>query len=182
MEDISHQLQDLAQNSIAAKASLVEIYIKEITEKGCMYLRIHDNGKGMDQQQLDKISDPFYTTRTSRKVGLGVPLFKASAEATGGYMRINSAQNKGTILEALFNTNHIDCLPLGKPEESLAALIFLNSEVDFVYCHEVNSRQFRFDTREVRKILGEVSITEPEVIDWIKKHIKSGLDELYGGA
>jgi len=182
MEDISLHLLDLVQNSIAAGATLVKIYIQEQTKKGCMYLQICDNGKGMDKEQLNRVSDPFYTTRTSRNVGLGIPLFKASAEATGGYLSIKSEKNKGTIVEALFYTDHIDCLPLGKPEETMAALIFLNPEINFVYIHEINNNKFCLDTREVHEILGGVNITEPAVIDWIKEYIRSGLEDLNGGA
>lgn len=182
MQDISLHLLDLVQNSIAAGATRVEISIREFPEEECMWLRIQDNGKGMDEQQLNRVSDPFYTTRTSRKVGLGIPLFRASAEATGGYLKITSHRNEGTTLLAKFHTNHIDCLPLGKMEESMVALIFLNPEVNFKYCHEQSGKQFHFDTIEVREVLGPVSITEPSVVDWIKEYIRKGLEELNGGA
>lgn len=182
MQDISLHLLDLAQNSIAAGATLVDISVREFPKEGYMLLRIRDNGKGMDAHQLNRVSDPFYTTRTSRKVGLGIPLFRASAEATGGYLKIISRKDEGTTLLALFHTNHIDCLQLGNLEESMAALIYLNPEINFTYCHELPDKQFYFDTSEVREILGEVSITEPAVVDWIKEYIKNGLEELYGGA
>lgn len=182
MEDISLHLLDLAQNSIAAGATLVEFYIRELLKEGCMWLKIRDNGKGMDEHQLNQVSNPFYTTRTSRKVGLGIPLFRASAEATGGSLQVMSRKHEGTTLLALFYTRHIDCLPLGRPEETLATLIFLNPEVNFVYNHETPGRQFRFDTREAREILGKVNIADPIVVDWIREYIRNGIEELNGGA
>ncbi len=182
MQDISLHLLDLAQNSIAAGATLVEITIQEFPKEGSMWLRIRDNGKGMDEQQLKQVSDPFYTTRTSRKVGLGIPLFRASAEATGGYLKITSRKDEGTTLQALFCTDHIDCLPLGKLEDTMVTLIYLNPEVNFKFCREFPDNQFYFSTDEVREILGEMSITEPTVIDWIREYIKNGLEELNGGA
>lgn len=182
MEDISLHLLDLAQNSIAAGANLVEVSIRELPKEDCTWIQIRDNGKGMDEHQLNQAVSPFYTTRTTRKVGLGIPLFRASAEATGGSLQIQSHKGTGTTLLALFHSSHIDCLPMGKLEDSMVSLIFLNPEVNFVYSHEIMGRQFQLDTREIRKILGEVNITDPEVIDWIKDYIKNGLEELNGGA
>ena len=181
MEDISLHLLDLAQNSISAGANLVEISIREDREKDHKWVQISDNGKGMDEEQVNKVYDPFYTTRTTRKVGLGIPMFKASAEASGGKLEMISQKGKGTTLLALFIDSHIDCLPLGKMEETIAALIFMNPEVDFVYTHENNCRQFLLDTRQIREVIGEVNIAEPEIVNWITIYIKEGLEELYGG-
>jgi len=181
MEDISLHLLDLVQNSIAAGASLVSIIIRESPATGQLWVSIKDNGRGMDEDEIARATDPFYTTRTTRKVGLGIPLFKASAEASEGSFDIRSVKGEGTEIMAQFNISHIDCLPLGKIEDSIAALIFMNPEVDFEYIHENSGNQFRLDTREVKKILGDVSISSPEVVDWIKEYIRNGLDELYGG-
>lgn len=181
MEDLSLHLLDIAQNSILAGATLVEITIWEGEEKGHKWVKIRDNGRGMDTDQINRVVDPFYTTRTTRKVGLGIPMFKASAEATGGKMQIDSQKGKGTTLLALFKSEHIDCIPFGKIEETLTALIFMNPEVDFVYTHENGDKRFCLDTRQIREILGEVSIADPEVVNWIKVYIKEGIEELNGG-
>ncbi|HHT65712.1 MAG: ATP-binding protein [Caldicoprobacterales bacterium] len=182
MEDISLHILDLVQNSIAAGATLVEVFIRELPNEDHIWVQIRDNGRGMCEHQLSQVSNPFYTTRTTRKVGLGIPLFRASAEASGGSLQIQSHRGKGTTLLALFHSNHIDCLPIGKLEDTMAALIFMNPEVNFVYRHEISGRQFQMDTREIREILSEVNITDPDVIDWIKDYIKEGLEELNGGA
>jgi hypothetical protein len=182
MEDISLHLLDLVQNSITAKATLIHISIREIPDKGQIWVEVQDNGTGMNSCQLQQVSDPFYTTRTTRRVGLGIPMFQASAEATGGRLHIESEPGKGTALRALFISSHIDCLPLGRLEDTLAALIFLNPDVDIVYVHEYCGRQFLMDTRQIREILGEVDIADPTVIQWIKEYIRNGLNEINGGA
>jgi hypothetical protein len=181
MEDISLHILDIAQNSIAAGASRVEISIREFQPQDLLDVTIRDNGSGMDEEQVKKVTDPFYTTRKTRKVGLGLPLFKASAEASGGCMEIHSRKGTGTAVQALFHTGHIDCLPMGKMEDTITTLIFCNPDVDFSYRHEYCGRHFMLDTREIREQLGEVSITTPDVLDWIKDFIKEGLDEIYGG-
>jgi hypothetical protein len=181
MEDLSLHLLDLAQNSISAGATLIEISIQDGLEKGQKWVVIRDNGKGMGQEQINRVTDPFYTTRTTRKVGLGIPMFKASAEASGGQLQITSQLGRGTTLKALFISDHIDCIPLGNMDETITALIFMNPEVDFVYTHESDGKKFVLDTRQVKKLLGEVNIADPEVINWIKVYIKEGLEESNGG-
>ena len=181
MEDISLHILDLAQNSIAAGASRIEISIQDIPEQDRLGIRIRDNGNGMDQDQVQKASDPFYTTRTTRKVGLGIPLFRASAEASGGTMEITSQKGTGTTVQAVFHSSHIDCLPMGRMEDTMTALIFCNPDVEFVYTHTFRGRQFLLNTCEVRQHLGGVSIADPDVIGWIKEYIRSGLEEIYGG-
>ncbi|NLC44290.1 MAG: ATP-binding protein [Clostridiales bacterium] len=181
MEDLSLHILDLAQNSISAGATLIELSIRDGIKKGEKWVEIRDNGKGMDPEQINRVGDPFYTTRTTRKVGLGIPMFKASTEASGGKLQITSQLGKGTTLEALFISDHIDCIPLGNMEETITALIYMNPEVDFVYIHESNGRKFLLDTRQIREVLGEVNIDDPEIINWIKKFVEDGLEELNGG-
>lgn len=181
MEDISLHILDLAQNSIAAGASRIEINIQDIRQQGILRITICDNGKGMDEDQVVNAVDPFYTTRTTRKVGLGIPLFKASAEATGGYVKIHSQKGTGTTVQAVFHSSHIDCLPMGRMEDTVTTLIFCNPDVDFIYSHESCGRQFVLNTGEIRQQLGEVSIANPDVIGWLKDYINEGLNEIYGG-
>ena len=181
MEDISLHILDLAQNSIAAGASRIEISIQDIPEQDRLGIRIRDNGKGMDQDQVQKASDPFYTTRTTRKVGLGIPLFQASAEATGGHMEILSQKDAGTTVQAVFHSSHIDCLPIGRMEDTMAVLICCNPDVQFHYSHIFSDRKFVLHSGEIQQKLGEISIAYPDVIMWIKDYIHSGLEEIYGG-
>ena len=181
MEDISLHLLDLAQNSISAGASLVEIFIVEDTHKGQMIVTLRDNGHGMDESQVKRVTDPFFTTRNTRRVGLGIPLFQASTEATGGQMYIKSCKGRGTEIKAVFHTTHIDCLPLGRVDDTILSLILLNPEIDFVYSHKKQDKHFLLDTRQIREVLGQVSIENPSVIEWIRKYLSDGLEEINGG-
>ncbi len=181
MQDISLHLLDLAQNSITAGAALIEIAIREEPEPGQMSVTIRDNGRGMESGEAAMAMDPFYTTRTTRRVGLGIPLFKASAEASGGYMDIVSEKGKGTEITAVFHTQHIDCLPIGRMDETMVSLILCNPDVDFIYTHQFNDKDFVLNTGEIRAQLGELPITHPEVIGWITEYIVEGLNEMYGG-
>lgn len=181
MQDISLHILDLVQNSIVASASLIEIAIKDIPEQKQLSVMIRDNGRGMDENEIIHVTDPFYTTRTTRRVGLGIPLFKASAEASGGYMEIQSNKGIGTNIKAVFDNSHIDCLPIGKMEETMAALIFCNPDVNFTYTHQYADKQFILNTSEIREQLGELTIAHPQVIGWITEYIIDGLNEIYGG-
>lgn len=181
MKDISLHILDLAQNSIAAGATLVRITIEDIPHEGLLRVEICDNGSGMDEEQVKKVSDPFYTTRTTRKVGLGIPLFKASVEATNGQFEISSQKGSGTSIRAVFNSSHIDCLPVGSMEDTMTVLIFCNPSVDFIYTHVYSDRQFSLSTEEIRQHLGDFDIAHPDVIAWIKEYISQGLEEIYGG-
>ena len=181
MEDLSLHVLDLAQNSISAGATLVEITLWHDRKENHLRLTIGDNGKGMDEKQVIQVSNPFYTTRTTRKVGLGIPMLQASAEATGGSVQIASRPGAGTQISADFHTNHIDCLPLGKMEDTMVTLIFLNPEKEFVYRHESDNRKFLLDTRQIREVLGEADIADPTIMDWIKNYIRDGLEEFNGG-
>lgn len=182
MKDISLHVLDVAQNSISANASSVDILIKELPAWHCLCVIVSDNGKGMDINEAERSLDPFYTTRTTRRVGLGLPLFKAQAEASGGKLEIKTEKDRGTTVMAYFDTSNIDCLPLGRMEDTMATLIFCNPNVDFKYTHIYSDKCFKFDTQEIKRKLGCLSIADLGVIEWIKKHISENIDELYGGA
>ena len=133
-----------------------------------MTIRIADDGKGMDEEFLAQVTDPFTTTRTTRKVGMGIPLFKEAAEATGGTFQIKSQVGKGTEVYATFTYSHIDRMPLGDMAGTLSALIRLNPQVDFVYRHRRDGREAALDTRELRQVLEGVPLDTPEVMEWIE--------------
>lgn len=186
MKDLSLHILDLSQNSISAGASLVKITIHEDTANDRLDIYIEDNGKGMDKDFLEKVKDPFVTTRTSRKVGLGIPLMLAACKRCEGDLVIESEKNVGTKLTATFKHSHIDRAPMGNMAETMLSLILAGSDgntaVDFVYRHILNNREFCMDTREIRAALGnEVSLGEPDVLMWIKEYINEGLINLRGG-
>ena len=178
MPEISLNILDVAQNSLRANASLVEITIKADTKKDQLMVSITDNGCGMTKEQIEKVTDPFFTTRTTRKVGLGIPFFKEAVLATNGDFIISSTPGKGTSVEAVFTLSHIDRMPLGDITETIRALIIMNTNVEFIYTYTINDRSFVLDTREFRAILGDVPLDAPEVSTYIKEFLSTNKEEI----
>lgn len=182
MRELSLNVMDVAQNSITAGASLITIRVAEDRQKGEMVISIEDNGKGMSEEQVRQVIDPFYTTRTTRKVGLGVPLFKMEAEMTGGDFSIQSRVGEGTLVTARFCTDHVDMIPLGDIDNIILLLITCNPDRDFWFVHQVDGRQAELDTRQLREALGgEVPLNEPDVVQWIREYLQEQTDLLQGG-
>lgn len=182
MRELSLNVMDVAQNSITAGASLIEIRVEEDRQKGELVIFIIDNGKGMSKEQVQRVIDPFYTTRTTRKVGLGVPLFKMEAEMTGGDFSIQSQLGKGTTVRARFVTSHVDMIPLGNINDTILLLVSCNPERDFRFVHQVDGRELELDTRQLREVLGEdVPLNDPDVVQWIRGYLQEQSDLLQGG-
>lgn len=179
MRDISLHILDVVQNSLAAAASKIEIEIYEVTEKDFLSLVISDNGRGMNDEQAKRALNPFYTTRTTRKVGLGLSLLQANAQACGGDLLILSELGRGTIIKAHFILGHIDRPPLGDMASTLTTLVCGNPQVTFIYKHHRDDRGFGFDTLEVQQILGGIDLNHPEVFKWIKDFLQGKENELY---
>ena len=183
MQEISLNILDIAENSIRAEATLVEIIVKELVGEDVLSFTIKDNGYGMDAEMVKRVTDPFVTTRTTRKVGLGISLLKSAAQQTGGDVFIESEKGKGTTLTATFSYSHIDRQPLGDISAVMVSLISMNPDIDFIYTHIYNKEEFVLDTRELRNVLGdEVKFSEPSVAVWIGEYISENLTEIYGGA
>lgn len=178
MQELSLNVLDIAQNSVVANASLISIDIIISTKQKFMAITISDNGKGMSVETITRVSDPFYTTRTTRNVGLGIPFFKQAAEQTGGSLTIESEIGKGTKISACFKLGHIDLVPLGDMSGTITSLVQCNPNIDFVYSVTENSETFTMDTRELRKILGEVSFSTPEVALFIKEYLEENSDHI----
>ena len=177
MKEIALHILDIAQNSISAGATLIKMEVVE-PEDGLMTVLVHDNGRGMDQEMIKNVFDPYCTTRTTRKVGLGIPLFKHSAEQAGGRLTISSQQGRGTQLTASFHTAHIDCPPMGDIAGVISLLAGANPCIDFIYSHAKGSVSYVFDTREIKEILEEVPLSEPSVIRYMKEMIGENLKQL----
>ena len=180
MKELSLNILDIAENSVKAGALLTEITIDE--SESVLTLTIRDDGSGMSEETLQSVTNPFYTTRTTRKVGLGIPLLKLSAEQTGGSLTINSkmADEKdsthGTTVTATFNKGHIDFTPLGDVISSIVTLVQGHPERDFLFTHKNGNTKIVLDTRELREILGDVPLDTYEVLNWIRDFLK----EQYG--
>lgn len=178
LPEISLNILDISQNSISAGATLIEIKVDINTEKKQLFVMINDNGKGMSEGQLAQVADPFFTTRTTRNVGLGIPFFKQAAECTGGDFSISSVPGKGTGVMALFCTDHIDCMPLGDINATIHSLVTMNESIDFYYEYKVNHDKFELDTREIRKIVGDVSFQEPEISEFLRGYLEENEAEI----
>lgn len=181
MRELSLNILDIAQNSIAAGASLIGIEVAEDTAKNELLISISDNGCGMTPEQVTNVLDPFYTTRTTRKVGMGIPLFRLAAEQTGGHLKIESEKGKGTTTSAVFKTDSIDFTPLGDVTSTVVILISMNTDRDFVYTRSRDSESFSLATAEMKEILGGVPLSEPEVVEWMKDYINEQTNILFGG-
>ena len=182
MRELSLNILDIAQNSISAGASLITIEVSENTAQHTLLIGVYDNGKGMSEEQVKSVIDPFFTTRTTRKVGMGIPLFKMAAEQTGGSLEIKSEPGVGTEVRAFFKTDSVDFIPLGDVASTIQMLITMNTDRDFVYKLTVDGKEFVADTREIKAILGDVPLDTYEVSQWLKDFILENSNELYGGA
>lgn len=179
MLEISLHILDIVNNSVKAGASLISVTVNEAIRENRLEVSIGDNGCGMDEDFLKQVLDPFRTTRTTRKVGMGLSLFQAAAEQTGGGLTISSQKNVGTKVDVHFVYDHIDRQPLGDMAETMLTLISGNEAIDFVYTHMVNDKVFTMDTREIKTILGEdISLGSPEIVMWLSEYIKEGLKEI----
>ena len=169
LQEISLNILDIAENGVKAGASVVEITVDEQPEKDLLTVTIRDNGCGMDAAKLRQVTDPFFTSRTTRKVGLGIPFIKMAAEMTGGRFSIESEVGVGTTVTAQFGYHHIDRMPLGNLADTVAALVQCNPHMDFLYTHIRGDQVFTMDTKEFRAVLGEeISLAEPEVVQYIR--------------
>ncbi len=178
MRELSLHIMDIVENGIGAGADLIRVDIQEDRGANLLRITIEDNGGGIPESLLDKVTDPFFTTRTTRRVGLGLSLFREAARRCEGEFRLISREGEGTTVQASFRLDHIDLAPVGKMEEALSVLIMGNPDVDFVYTHSVDAGQFQLDTREVRKELGDVPITHPRVLKFLSGMIREGLTTL----
>ncbi|MCD8150725.1 MAG: ATP-binding protein [Clostridiales bacterium] len=181
LPEISLNILDIAQNSIVAEASLIQITVDETTEGHLLKAEIEDNGRGMSEDTLASVIDPFFTTRKTRNVGLGIPFLKQEAESTGGMFHIQSEPGKGTVVTAIFCTDHIDCMPLGDVNATIHSLITMNPQIDFFYRRVVNDRSFELDTREMRGILGGIPFDTPDVSLFLKQFLEENEATVIGG-
>lgn len=178
MKELSLYLLDIAQNSIAAGCKHLELTLTEDRE-GMLKLIVRDDGKGMSPELLARVKDPFTTSRTTRKVGLGIPLLTLAAEQTGGEVSIESTEGVGTTLTATFDRRSIDCPPMGDLAEAAALLIQGAEAVELTLTHQAGEKGYTFSTRTLRDILGEeIPLSSPEVFEWIRDYLAQQEHEL----
>lgn len=178
MKDLSMHIMDIIQNSVRAEASLVELKITESMKEDLFSISIKDNGFGMSEEMLAKAIDPFFTTRTTRKVGLGLSLLKQNAEMTGGRMEISSKEGVGTELEAIFSHKHLDRPTLGDIAGTMVLLVGANPEMDFIYTHITDEGKYVFDTKEVKEVLDGMPVSDANIMQYLKEMIKENLNTI----
>lgn len=180
LPEISLNILDITENSVKAKATKIEIDIEADFKADNLTIKIIDNGCGMTSEQLKNVTNPFFTTRTTRKVGLGIPFFKMAAESTGGSFDIESKVGLGTTVTALFKLSHIDRMPMGDISLTIWQLVTMHQEINFVFNYKVDDNGFTLDTNEFKEVLGGISFTEPEVSRYIKEYLKENINDTLG--
>ena len=181
MKELSLNILDIAENSLKAMATLTEITVSE--DDRTLTITVKDDGVGMSEQTLKSVTDPFYTTRTTRKVGMGIPLFKLACEQTGGSLEITSKQkglyeDHGTTVKATFYKDHLDFTPLGDVVATITTLIQGHPDRDFLFKHLTPNGSVELDTREIRSVLEDVPLNTYEVILWIKDNLSEQYHDL----
>ena len=173
---------DIAENSIAAGAARVRITLLEQTDADRLRLEVADDGRGMDEEIKRRATSPFTTTRTTRKVGLGLPFLEQSAGSAGGSLSIESEPGKGTTVTAEFQLGHIDRIPMGNLQSTMMTLIAGNPDVDFLFDYSRDGESFSLDTGEIRSQLEGVPINHPQILRRLREEIASALARLAGGS
>lgn len=176
MRELSLHVLDIVQNSLAAGATEIEILVAEWIHKNQLRIAVVDNGRGIAAEKLERVLDPFYTSRRTRKVGLGLSLFQAAAVRCGGDFRVDSQPDRGTTVTAVFQYDHLDRAPLGNIADTLVTLIVCNPEIRFRYRHEVNQKSFQFDSGELTRLTGGEAVSLPQMADRLKKYLQHEIE------
>ncbi len=178
MNDLSLHIIDIIQNSVSAGATLISLTIEEDLKRDYLIISIKDNGKGMDQDQVKNLSDPFFTSRTTRRVGMGIPLFKQAAEQAGGSLDVHSQIGIGTEVIAVFVNSHIDRAPLGDVANSFILMVSANPNIDFEFKYKKDGAIYEFSTIEVKEILEDLPLNDPSVIRMLTSMIEENIKDL----
>ncbi len=181
MRELSLHLLDIAENSIAAGANEVKISVIEDTRTDLLQMSVEDNGKGMDAEMVARVIDPFVTSRTTRKVGLGIPLLKEAAEACNGFLKIESKPGLGTQIFVQFQYSHIDRMPLGDLAATYRELLIANPQIHWQFSYKKDDREFFFDDEPVKTVLDGVSFTEPSILNYLRETIDTGIQDVMTG-
>ena len=181
MRDLSLHLMDIVQNSVKAKASEISISIAVRPEEDHLVLSIDDNGHGMPADMVERVKDPFVTSRTTRSVGLGIPLLKELCELTGGHLELSSTEGQGTRLTACLGLSSIDRLPLGEIGDTMFVLISADPNLDYCLTFSAPERQFELKLADVRDELEDVPLDEPSVLTWLRDYIREQQQAVFSG-
>ena len=183
MREIALHLLDIAENSAAAESKNISVHVQEDLVHDRLMASVIDDGRGMDAATVEQVQDPFYTTRTTRSVGLGIPLLKLAAEQAEGSFSLESDPGKGTWVEAEFRHGHIDRMPLGDLSATFLTLLISHPQIDWTFLYRVtsgntDSREFLFESADLKRELGDISLTEPEVLTFLRSLFEEGIEEV----
>jgi anti-sigma regulatory factor (Ser/Thr protein kinase) len=178
LRELALHLLDIAENSVSAQAQNITVEVVESLTNDRFIMRVIDDGRGMDAEMVAKIIDPFVTSRTTRKVGLGIPLLKAAAEACNGFLTIHSEPGKGTRVEVEFQNSHIDRMPLGDLASTMLTLVIGSPEVHWMLNYKRDSREFLFDDEPIKQELGDIPLCEPSVLSFIREMLEEGISSV----
>lgn len=182
MRELALHLLDIAENSVSAKADTIRIRVEEnhITDR--LRMSVEDNGMGMSAEMVARVTDPFVTSRTTRKVGLGIPLLKAAAEGCEGGLTIQSQPGQGTCVAVEFQLSHIDRMPLGSLAATILILVVGSPEVHWIFTYIVDEQTFEFDDQPVKETLAGIPLSDPEILKYLREVLETGIAELNGTA
>jgi anti-sigma regulatory factor (Ser/Thr protein kinase) len=178
VRELALHLLDIVENSVSAHADTIQIWVQEDSQTDRLRMIVEDNGSGMDAAMLARVVDPFVTSRTTRKVGLGIPLLKAAAEACNGFFNISSTPGKGTRVEVEFQRSHIDRMPLGNLPATLITLLVGSPQVHWIFRYQVDERTFEFDDEPIKKELADIPFSEPTVLAYLREMLEAGIQEV----
>ncbi|HAQ40947.1 MAG TPA: ATP-binding protein [Clostridiales bacterium] len=175
MKEISMHILDIVMNSVKAKATLIELFIEDSIKNNSLKINIKDNGVGMSREMTNLVTDPFFTTRTTRKVGLGIPMLKEACERCNGYLKIDSKQGEGTIIECLFERNNIDRAPIGNMGDTIMTIINSLKGCELIYKHITDGGTFVLSTSEIKRVLDASDINDTEILMWIREYVNENV-------
>jgi hypothetical protein len=175
LRELSLHILDIAENSVQAGAKTIEIEVKEDTKLDRLRIQVKDDGRGMSKEKMENLSDPFVTSRTTRKVGLGIPFLKEAADACNGYLKIESTIGKGTQVEVNFQRSHIDRMPLGDLAGTFLNLLVGYPEVNWIFNYQKDEKIFHLNDTDLKKELAGIPLSDATVLSYLRETIEDGV-------
>ncbi len=181
MEDLAMQMLEIIMNTVHADSREIEIRIVDSEAENLISMTVSDDGKGMNKALLQRVTDPFVTTRETRRIGMGIPFMKGLTEQCGGRFSMRSRPGEGTMLTATVQRDHIDTPPMGDLGEMMMNSIQADENIDYKFNYRTDKGEFAFDTREAREMLDGVSLLEPSILLWLRDYIRQGVEQARTG-
>jgi len=182
LRELALHILDIAENSVSAKAKTITISVEEDHAADQLTIFVDDDGSGMSPEMVERVTDPFVTSRTTRKVGMGIPLLKAAAEGCEGGLEIQSAVGQGTCIIVKFQLSHIDRMPLGNMVDTILTLVVGTPELHWIFRYTVDGQTYEFDNEPIKEVLEDIPLTDPSVLSYLRENLNTGISALNGTA